>query len=168
MQKIQIHTNIIHRIIDIINNNIIDIDRTVIRLAASTGWAIVFMWKCRKRYIDVKLQCCLRPTPKNSYVKINNMWIELYRNEKLWGNNLYCVCRTNSDTCVRGWFSSCYQPWESYRSVWTDPTVGMFPGPWEIKTKTQEVSFVQAVCIPNNTLNVLCNPLDKESRWWRE
>lgn len=70
-------------------------------------------------------------------------------------------------TCVRGWFSSCCQPWGSYRSVWTDPTVEMFPGPCQIKTNAQKVSFVQPVYIPNHTLNVLRNPLDKESHWWR-
>lgn len=73
-----------------------------------------------------------------------------------------------SDTCVRGWFSSCCQPWESYRSVWNGPTVGMFPGPWGIETNTQEVSSAQPVCIPNNTVNVLRNPPDKESGWRRE
>lgn len=46
------------------------------------------------------------------------------------------VWEVNNTTCVRGWFSSCCRPWENYRSVWTDPTAGMFPEPWGRKTNT--------------------------------
>ena len=74
-------------------------------------------------------------------------------------------CHTR--TCVKGWFSSCCQPSENCRSVWTDPTAGMFPEPWEKKINTQEVSFVQSVYIPLNSLNVQFNPQDKEIDKWR-
>lgn len=47
-----------------------------------------------------------------------------------------CIWQDNNTTCVTGWFSSCCRPWENYRSVWTDPTAGMFPEPWGRKTNT--------------------------------
>ncbi len=120
--------------------------------------AKVLMWRIRERfknwqtvvsYVEVKLQW--------RSAKINNMWL---RPSGQW---TVLHVQEISDTCVRGWSFSCCQPWESYRSVWTGPTVGMFPALWEMETNTQEVSFVQPVCIPHNTQpNVLCNPLDKE------
>lgn len=117
------------------------------------------MWKLRDKPCRLLYTLLYGQTPVSSRYKWTRCGFSLTAVKSLQGQ---------MDTCVRGWFSSCCQPWESYRSVWNGPTVGMFPGPWGVETNGQEVSSVQPVCIPNNTVNVLCNPPDKGSGWRRE